>query len=363
MTRGLWVKLDVSFFENRKVVQAGRDAAWLYLQMLCLAKRTLSDGVITDAQARLLGGRRASKWCTLCAQATLIERASDNTGWHIIGWEEDNKSAAEIAEIREKRRSAGRQGGLARARNEANAKQLASNDSSTVLKPETETETETETAAASSPTSRARGSGSDDGDDDGGELAAKLLKLAGIDDAQPNKRERQLVADATTKGWTVAELEDKAARAGLDDVNHPRPYLLKSLTECAQGKPDDIWDNLTHIRPLTTEEAKRGGWTDETVFSQVNERVSDTPPAAAATGLAVELLQRAGVSNARPTASERRAVTDALAAGYSETQLIERAARASLDTNPRTMLGTMLAACAAAPATAAPNATGREQPQ
>ena len=87
----LYVPLDVGFFDDARVVDAGEKAAWLYLNMLSKAKGLDSDGVLTRQQIGRLG---VSGWQarlrTLVAVGLVVERPD---GYSIGSWLKWNESA------------------------------------------------------------------------------------------------------------------------------------------------------------------------------------------------------------------------------------------------------------------------------
>ena len=49
-----WVKIDDHFSDHPKVVQAGPEAAWLYICGLCYCAKYLTDGFIPKRQVKRL---------------------------------------------------------------------------------------------------------------------------------------------------------------------------------------------------------------------------------------------------------------------------------------------------------------------
>lgn len=56
----IYVPLDVNFFDDDKVMQAGEAAGWLYLRMCTRAKLLDSDGVMTERQVVVRRRRRGA---------------------------------------------------------------------------------------------------------------------------------------------------------------------------------------------------------------------------------------------------------------------------------------------------------------
>ena len=238
MSGGLFVKLDVGFFDNPKIVEVGEKAAWLYLNMLTYCKQHGSDGVITDAQlARLPVSRRANRVTSL-SEARLIERSSTDDGWSIVGWFERNKSAAEIEDIRRIRRSAGLKGGRPRKNDKANGKQTESNLLSREKPRVQSTEVEVEVEKPPPP--------APEQGDDGNEaravvVADHLISLIGIVDNVAGADERAYAARALNRGWTETELEDAAREIYAmppDDVERTHRHVLRgALKRMANSDP------------------------------------------------------------------------------------------------------------------------------
>ena len=109
MSRTIYVPLSVNFPDDPKVMAAGERAAWLYIRMLCLAQRLLSDGHIADIQLPLLGVSGINKRLGDLERVGLIERTEN--GWLICAYLKWNRTAARVAEISEERAKAGAKGG------------------------------------------------------------------------------------------------------------------------------------------------------------------------------------------------------------------------------------------------------------
>ena len=126
----LHVELEADFFDHPKVLAAGEPAVRLYLEGLCLLKRTLTDGLISELQLPRLGLADVEARAAKLVEVGLWERAE--AGWYCVGWLQRNRSAAEVAEIVATRAAAGQRGGLARALSlrvdgtKQNAKQISS---------------------------------------------------------------------------------------------------------------------------------------------------------------------------------------------------------------------------------------------
>lgn len=94
----LYVKLDVEYASDDKLVEAGPLAELLYIRSLCFAKRNpKSDGAFTRAQLAVIavGIPQPVKHADLLVESgawVVTER-----GWAIPGWLKHNKSGDEIA--------------------------------------------------------------------------------------------------------------------------------------------------------------------------------------------------------------------------------------------------------------------------
>lgn len=130
-----WVRLDDGFPRHRKVRELRRDvvAKWLHVVAICHCGEHLTDGrvdelafeqITYDAGVPMSAAKRAVP--KLIAAGLWIEH--DQDGWLICDYLDYNPPAAEVKEIREKRRAAGRLGGLrsGEARAQASGEAFAS---------------------------------------------------------------------------------------------------------------------------------------------------------------------------------------------------------------------------------------------
>ena len=119
MAGTLYVKLDASYDDDEKIILAGEKAELLYVRGLCLAKRILSDGFISDAHLPKFGlSGVAARAMRLC-EVGLWERDDDARGYWIVSWLKHNRSAEQVQEVKEKRRAAGHEGGKQSAKQRA----------------------------------------------------------------------------------------------------------------------------------------------------------------------------------------------------------------------------------------------------
>jgi hypothetical protein len=108
----LYVALDVDFFDNPKVLEAGEPATMLYLRGLALCKRQWStDGLIFENQLRTFRLRGVHERAAKLTELGLWVHEDD--GYRVAGWLERNKSAAQLDLISQERADAGSRGGIA----------------------------------------------------------------------------------------------------------------------------------------------------------------------------------------------------------------------------------------------------------
>lgn len=97
--RGIYLPLDIEFFDNDRVIRAGEKAGWLFIAMCCRAKRLLSDGVLSEQQIdrlHIAGWRR--RLDTLIEVGLVIP--TDDGRFLILGWLERNMSAEQVEAAR-----------------------------------------------------------------------------------------------------------------------------------------------------------------------------------------------------------------------------------------------------------------------
>jgi hypothetical protein len=92
-TARLYVKLDVSFFDDDKILAAGEKAAWLYLHLLCKAKQLDTDGRLTTLQIGRLGVDAWRPRLARLIEVGLVEAEGDAIA--IGKWLTWNESAAD----------------------------------------------------------------------------------------------------------------------------------------------------------------------------------------------------------------------------------------------------------------------------
>lgn len=268
---GLFVKLDVDFFSHPKVLAAGEEAAMLYLRMAAYCVQHLTDGFVPDTQVPRFGYARPSYRLRKLEQAGLIERheagePAENlprtsrepgenlartgrepgeNGWSLPGFLDRYLSAAEVAELREKRRSAGRKGG----RPKKDEPELSTTNLVTQCRTQiTDHRLQITDMVKSSVTEHAQPPAPDDDD-----LPAKLLHTAGITRPGPSASDRKSVDRALARGWTPDALLAKAARAA--DAGDPSAYLRAVLSEVVNSDPP-----RTPATPTAGGETREQAW-------------------------------------------------------------------------------------------------------
>lgn len=113
-----WVLLDDHFNDHPKAVQAGPVACWLFCCGLMYCRRHQTDGFIPHAAVSTLGVFKPQAAATRLVLVRLWEAVDG--GYRVHGYQEmydDEAVKARQADVRERRREAGRKGGLAKASN------------------------------------------------------------------------------------------------------------------------------------------------------------------------------------------------------------------------------------------------------
>jgi hypothetical protein len=135
-----WIKLQDDLPHHPRAMKAGAEAMWLYTGGLCYCNRYLTDGFIPrEAVPQLTSITRPAKAIAALLETELWEKVEG--GFRILRYLKFQRSANEIEANRKQKASAGRSGGLAKA------KQSAKQTPSTVLSASAQTfssETEAE---------------------------------------------------------------------------------------------------------------------------------------------------------------------------------------------------------------------------
>ena len=133
-----YIRVHDGLDENHKIEGLSDSAFRLLISSWCYCSRNLTDGRITDAAWKKRGTPKSRR--DLIA-AGLVEQHDGFVQMH--DYLRHQRSAAQVAELREQRRAAGKKGGRAKANALANAKQTPSK---TVAETEADTEVTTTTS-------------------------------------------------------------------------------------------------------------------------------------------------------------------------------------------------------------------------
>jgi hypothetical protein len=107
-----WVRLDDTFPEHPKVIGLTDAAFRAHVVGLCYCGRYLTDGHIPTGALRTIGTRKAAREL----EEAGVWKRTDH-GWVVRDFLDYNPSKEEVETQRERRKEAGRRGGLARAAN------------------------------------------------------------------------------------------------------------------------------------------------------------------------------------------------------------------------------------------------------
>ena len=108
----LYVPLDVNFADDPHVASLSKSARLLFIDMLCLCKRVMSDGVVTLAQAQRLDPEGTEGLVQELCDAGLLEATAEAESKHIVAWSQWNEESASVSERSKTKQEAGRKGGL-----------------------------------------------------------------------------------------------------------------------------------------------------------------------------------------------------------------------------------------------------------
>lgn len=110
-----WVRLDDKRALNRKLREAGFEARGLDEAALCLVAGDETDGFISDDSIAMLATahscRQPARLIAKLVQVGRWSRCDDQGGYIIHDYHDYNPTKAQLAELREKKREAGRAGG------------------------------------------------------------------------------------------------------------------------------------------------------------------------------------------------------------------------------------------------------------
>lgn len=172
---GLFVKLDTNWPDDESVIEVGLDGAGLHAFIMCIAKRTETDGWVGRRILTRYGATdELIDRLATCVPSPLVETRSDGAV-RSVGWLKANPSQEALEANRQAKADAGRLGNHVRYKHHGefevcpicnkNGQVVAGSDRigsqgarGTDRKPSPETESETESASrrSSDPTARPR---------------------------------------------------------------------------------------------------------------------------------------------------------------------------------------------------------------
>ena len=88
-----YVPLDAAFFDDDKVIAAGEQAAYLYLNVLARVRQLDTDGVLSEAQMPRLGVPNWRKRLAKCVEVGLLVQSGDS--YIVPTWCAWNETAAQ----------------------------------------------------------------------------------------------------------------------------------------------------------------------------------------------------------------------------------------------------------------------------
>ncbi len=273
---GLFIKLDVDFWDHPKIVTAGVMAGVLYQRMSMYCMQHTTDGYVPAAQLPRFALPATAKLTAALVSVGLIERADG--GWLVPGYVERYPTAAELERKRQVDIENGKKGGRPRKATEtqgvSDEKPQGLSAGLCDTKPRRNQEVEVEVDVeeqSSSDTSAARPPAPDDDD-----LPSRIWAMALIASPRPGEGDRATIAAAQRRGWTPDQLLAKAGRAARAE-HDVTGYLRKVLTECANSDPpterttpapagaDDWsqqWTLMVGSRSYVANEAAKKAWHD-----------------------------------------------------------------------------------------------------
>ena len=96
--RRLSVPLDVGFMDDDKVIEAGEQAAWLYLAILLRCKVIASDGTITRQQVGRLAVPGWQRRLARLEEVGLVASIDGNGTFAVPAWAKWNETQSEREE-------------------------------------------------------------------------------------------------------------------------------------------------------------------------------------------------------------------------------------------------------------------------
>lgn len=104
-----WIKIESSVARNRKFVKAGPAPSWLWVCGLAYCQEGLTDGFIPKEALMYLGVKNAVRLAGHLVTAGLWH--VEGGGWRVNDYLKHNRSAADVADVVEQKRAAGKNGG------------------------------------------------------------------------------------------------------------------------------------------------------------------------------------------------------------------------------------------------------------
>jgi len=106
MAAGIYIQLDVDYFDDDKVIAVGPLSETLFVRSMAFAKRNLTDGVLKSSQLVVIarGLKNPNRLATKLVEVGLWTEIDG--GWLITSYLKRNKSAAEINLVRARRQAA-----------------------------------------------------------------------------------------------------------------------------------------------------------------------------------------------------------------------------------------------------------------
>jgi hypothetical protein len=104
-----WIRIESSVARNKKFVKAGPAPSWLWLCGLCYCQEGLTDGFIPREALPYLGVKNAPQLAAFLVKSGLWDEVEG--GWQVHDYLSHNRSAAEVAELKDRRGSGGKLGG------------------------------------------------------------------------------------------------------------------------------------------------------------------------------------------------------------------------------------------------------------
>lgn len=234
-----YIRVHDGMPDHPKVLPLSDKAFRLLVETWAWCSHHLTDGLVTAA----VWSKRSTPAARKQLIAAGLAEVLDNGDIQMHDYLEHQRSAADVEEIRRKKREAGQKGGRARAANQADAKQMLKRLAGTgqangQAKSNTETETYTEPPPPSpppapdpSPTAEAR-KAEEEGEDRLGELALRAL----VDEVR-----------AIRPGWSSASI--RKALTHPDVAERPWPLIAAASLAMAKDPASQHPGRLAHDGP------------------------------------------------------------------------------------------------------------------